>query len=148
MPVSNSSVSLPTGSRGTSAASPQRPNPQVGQRSIRRTFSKAERLRIVAEADACTESGQIGALLRREGLYSSTLCGFRKQKADGKLGGDPAKAREQHLEKEATRQRDLRKITSLEAENRKLKILLELQKKVAELMNLSLDQPTDSRIDG
>ena len=101
----------------------------------------AEKLRILAEADAC-QPGQLGALLRREGLYSSTLANFRKQRDEGKLGRDPNLLRQQRRDKEAARQRDRRKIVHLEAENKKLKILLELQKKVAEL--ISLDSPIDA----
>lgn len=46
----------------------------------RRTFSKAEKLRILAAADACTAPGDVGALLRREGIYSSHLATWRKQR--------------------------------------------------------------------
>lgn len=118
-----------------------RPDPQVAQRAPRRRFTAADKLRILAEADACNQPGQLGALLRREGLYSSTLASFRKQRDEGKLGRDPDQLRQQRREKEAARQRDARKIAQLEAENKKLKILLDLQKKVAELMNLPLDSP-------
>jgi transposase-like protein len=121
-----------------STQTPERPTPEVAQRAKRRTFSVADRQRILAEADACTEPGEIGALLRREGLYSSTLHNFRQQRQEGKLGGDPAEARQARLQKDAVRQRDNRRIAALEAENKKLKVLLDLQKKVAELMHLSL----------
>jgi transposase-like protein len=120
-----------------------RPDPQVKQRATRRRFTAADKLRILAEADACKQPGQLGALLRREGLYSSTLLSFRKQRDAGKLGKDPQQVRQQRLDKEAARQRDTRKIAHLEAENKKLKILLELQKKVAELMSLPLENPSD-----
>jgi len=119
------------------------PNPQVTQRAARRSFTAADKLRILAEADACNQPGQLGALLRREGLYSSTLANFRKQRDAGKLGKDPAQVKQQRREKEAARQRDLRKIASLEAENKKLKVLIELQKKVAELMSLSQESLTN-----
>ncbi len=119
------------------------PDPQVKLRAPRRRFTAADKLRILAEADACKQPGQLGALLRREGLYSSTLTSFRKQRDQGKLGKDPNQVRQQRLEKEAARQRDARKIAHLEAENKKLTILLELQKKVAELMSLPLQNPTD-----
>ncbi len=122
----------------------RRPDPEVTQRAPRRSFTVAEKLRILAEADACKQSGQLGALLRREGLYSSTLANFRKQRDEGKLGKDPAQVRKQRLDKEAARQRDLRKIAHLEAENKKLKVLLELQKKVAELMSLAQENPIDA----
>jgi transposase len=120
------------------------PDPQVTQRAARRSFTAADKLRILAEADACNQPGQLGALLRREGLYSSTLANFRKQRDEGKLGKDPAKVKQQRREKEAARQRDLRKIASLEAENKKLKVLIELQKKVAELMSLAQESPIDA----
>lgn len=132
----------PTATQSETAAS--RPDPEVTQRAPRRSFTAADKLRILAEADACKQSGQLGALLRREGLYSSTLANFRKQRDEGKLGKDPAQLRQQRLDKEAARQRDLRKIVHLEAENKKLKVLLELQKKVAELMSLAQENPTDA----
>ncbi|MDQ2949299.1 MAG: hypothetical protein M3Y27_25725 [Acidobacteriota bacterium] len=123
------------------APTPNRPDPQITQRAARRRFTAADKLRILAEADGCGQPGQLGALLRREGIYSSTLASFRKQRDAGKLGKDPSQIRQQRRDKEAARQRDARKIAYLEAENKKLKILLDLQKKVAELMNLPLDNP-------
>jgi transposase len=119
------------------------PDPQVTQRAARRSFTAADKLRIIAEAETCNQPGQLGALLRREGLYSSTLANFRKQRDAGKLGKDPAQVKQMRREKEAERQRDLRKIASLEAENKKLKVLIELQKKVAELISLSQESPTN-----
>ena len=101
------------------------PDPQVTQRAARRSFTAADKLRILADADACHQPGQLGALLRREGLYASTLANFRKQRDEGKLGKDPAQVKQQRLQKEAARQRDLRKIASLEAENKKLKVLID-----------------------
>jgi transposase len=126
------------------APTARRPDPQVTQRATRRRFSVADKLRILAEADACQQPGQLGALLRREGLYSSSLASFRKQRDEGKLGKDPNLVRQQRRDKEAARQRDARKIAHLEAENKKLKILLDLQKKVAELMSLPSENPTDA----
>ena len=120
-----------------------RPDPQVKERATRRRFTAADKLRILAEADACHQPGQLGALLRREGLYSSTLASFRKQRDEGKLGKDPHQVQKQRRDKEAARQRDARKIASLEAENKKLRVLLELQKKVAELISLPSENPTD-----
>lgn len=118
-----------------------RPDPQVSQRAPRRRFTIADKLRLLAEADACSP-GQLGAFLRREGLYASTLHSFRKQRAEGKLGKDADQLRQQRRDKEAARQRDARTIARLQAENQKLKVLLELQKKVAELLSLPLENPT------
>ncbi len=115
-----------------------RPNPQVPERPSRRRFTAAYKLRILKEVDACSQPGELGALLRREGLYSSTLANFRKLREAGKLGEkNPAQA-QQRKDKEAARQRDARRIAALETENQKLRVLLELQKKVAALLDLTL----------
>jgi hypothetical protein len=61
------------------------PDPEVSEKKPRRTFTAKYKLRILAEADACTQSGQMGALLRREGLYSSNLTTWRQQREKGIL---------------------------------------------------------------
>ena len=61
------------------------PDPQVIQKPTRRRFSTAEKLRLLKLADACHKPGELGELLRREGLYSSSLASFRKQQAEGKF---------------------------------------------------------------
>ncbi len=61
------------------------PDPQAVPKAERRHFSAEYKTQILAEADACTERGQVGALLRREGLYSSHLDKWRKQRARGQL---------------------------------------------------------------
>ena len=61
------------------------PDPEVTPKATRRTFSAADKLRILQEADACTKPGDIGALLRREGLYSSHLVKWRRLRAAGQL---------------------------------------------------------------
>ena len=74
-------------------SAPLRPDPQVQERASRRRFTAAYKTRILKEADACTKPGELGALLRREGLYSSTLANFRKLREAGKLGEkNPAQA--------------------------------------------------------
>lgn len=61
------------------------PDPEVIPKAERRRFSAAYKLRILAEADACTQRGQLGALLRREGLYRSHLDKWRAQRRAGAL---------------------------------------------------------------
>ena len=63
------------------------PDPEVLPRAKRRQFSAEYKLRILTEADECTKRGSIGALLRREGLYSSHLDKWRKQRDRGALVG-------------------------------------------------------------
>ena len=58
----------------------QYPDPEVVPQAKRRRFSAEYKLRVLAEADSCTRPGEIGALLRREGLYSSHLTTWRRQR--------------------------------------------------------------------
>ncbi len=61
------------------------PDPEVSSKPVRRKFTAEYKLRILAEADRYTEYGQVGALLRREGLYSSHLSGWRRKRTQGTL---------------------------------------------------------------
>lgn len=122
------------------------PDPQVNQRSTRRRFTIADKLRILREVEECTQHGQLGAILRREAIYSSTIASFRKQYEGGKLvaKNDPLRAKKRK-DRAAQRQHDQRALQALQLENRKLKALVELQKKLSELMNLTL--PTETTPD-
>jgi transposase len=62
---------------------PSRPSTEVVEKPVRRRFSAEYKQRILAAADACTEVGELGQLLRREGLYSSHLTAWRKQREEG-----------------------------------------------------------------
>jgi transposase len=121
------------------------PDPQVIQKPTRRRFSAADKLRILKAADACTKPGELGALLRREGLYSSSLQNFRKQRAQGRLREINAEHKVSlRKQKEATRQRDARKITQMQKEIQQLSGLLELQKKLSDLLGIHLQNLTTS----
>ena len=63
------------------------PDPEVSAKAQRRRFPAEYRLRILKEADACRKPGEVGALLRREGLYSSLLTNWRRQREAGGPGG-------------------------------------------------------------
>ena len=69
------------------------PDPKVVPKAKRRKFSAEYKRRILEEADNCAEPGQIGALLRREGLYSSHLSTWRRQREQGLLGALSSKKR-------------------------------------------------------
>ena len=71
--------------RAGGAATPRAPDPEVVAKPTRRRFSAEYRLRILEEADRCTQPGEIGRLLRREGLYSSHLSVWRKARRNGSL---------------------------------------------------------------
>ena len=74
------------GSSGGRAAGDGVPNPELAVRAKRRKYTAKYKLQVVAEADACTKPGEVGALLRREGLYSSHLGKWREQRDAGALG--------------------------------------------------------------
>jgi transposase len=110
------------------------PDPEVVPRATRRQFSAAYKRRIVAEADACTERGAIGALLRREGLYSSHLSTWRRELAAGTLGekrrgrpAEPLAAENARLRRENER---------LRRELEKTQLIVDAQKKLAEVLGL------------
>jgi len=80
------------------------PDPELVEQATRRSFTAEYKARILAEADACTRPGEVGELLRREGLYTSHLTYWRKQRKDGALrelgrprGRKPADKRDQEI---------------------------------------------------
>ena len=126
----------------TVAATTVHPNPEVAVQPKRRVFSAKFKLRILKEIDAANQ-GDIGAILRREGLYSSNISAWRKQRENGELDTLSAKKRgPQPLLDEATR----RKMTALEKENSRLaqrlkraEQIIEIQKKISDLMGIPLN---------
>jgi transposase-like protein len=118
----------------------ERPDPEVKPPVQRRHFSEAEKRRILDEADACTERGEIGALVRREGIYSSYLSRWRRARDRGELGGSKAKKRgpktdasqEQAQENERLRQENER----LRARLRQAEMIIEVQKKLSQMLGL------------
>ena len=127
-----------------------RPDPEVTVVSKgRRRFSAEYKRRIVREADACSEPGTVGALLRREGLYASHLTEWRRlvrtaekealapQKRGPKFKTTAAGEETQQLRSEVER---------LKRELRKVEAICEIQKKLSALLGLSLDPqaPTES----
>jgi len=115
---------------------------EVLAKASRRRFTAEYKLKILREAEACTESGAIGALLRREGLYSSHLTTWRDQRERGELAGltpkkrGPApKPKNPLVSKVAALERE---VTRLTARAQRAEDLVELQKKVAELMGTPL----------
>jgi transposase len=94
-----------------------------------RQFSAEYKRRILEEADACTEPGQIGALLRREGLYSSNLINWRRQRSEGSLKGLSPKKRGPKPDPLANENAALRRrIERLEAELKRAETIIEVQK--------------------
>jgi transposase-like protein len=116
------------------------PDPEVPEKALRRRFTPAYKLRILEEAQQCTKPGQLGALLRREGLYSSNLTLWRRQMQEGlvpKKRGPVAHKTDPRTRRIAELERDNEKLA------RKLKqaeLIIEVQKKVADLLKGSNEE--------
>ena len=113
------------------------PDPEVFSQAKRRQFSAQYKLRIVTEADQCSQRGEIGALLRREGLYSSHLTTWRKQRERGQLEGLTPKKRGCKPDPQAA------ELVRLQRENKRLKArlqqaetIIEVQKKLSQMLGL------------
>ena len=126
------------------------PNPEVLPKASRRTFSAAQKLRILNEADACTQPGQIGALLRREGLYSSHLVKWRRLRAAGQLQAlapqsrGPKPSLPEPLAEELAQVR--KENARLQARLAQAELIIDVQKKVAQLLGGNLPTlPSDER---
>lgn len=119
------------------------PDPEVTEKAARRKFTAKYKLRILQEAEACTTQGQIGALLRREGLYSSNLTTWRRQREQGTLEALSPKHRgpkAKNIDPSACR------VAELEKENNRLKeklkqaeTIIDVQKKLSEILQMPLD---------
>ena len=121
----------------------ERKETEVVARAQRRRFSDKYKLRILAEADRCTTPGELGALLRREGLYSYTVRRWRKKRDEGVLGGPSPKRRGPKAAADAELLRELAKkdkrIQQLEKKLRRAEMIIDVQKKVSALLGVSLD---------
>jgi transposase len=116
---------------------------EVVAKPTRRRFTAEYKLRILREADGCSRPGEIGALIRREGLYSSNLTQWRKQREKGELAGLSRRRGPSPKGKNPL----IDKVRILEQENTRLKRraeraegLMELQKKVSEILGIELNR--------
>ena len=124
---------------GVSAGVGGAPDPEVVAKAKRRRFTAEYRLKVLRQADACKASGELGALLRREGLYSSLLSTWRRQREEGALvalrgrkRGPKPKAvdpRVKELEKENAR---------LQRKLKQAEMIIDVQKKVHEILGIPL----------
>ena len=125
------------------------PEVEVGEKAVRRRFSAEYKRRVLKEADACVRPGDLGALLRREGLYSSHLATWRAARERGESAElAPKKRGPKAVVKDA---RD-RRIAELEREGRRwqaraerAEALVDLQKTVSEILGIPLPEPEGTR---
>lgn len=121
------------------------PDPEVPEKKPRRKFTAKYKLQVLQRADSCTQPGQLGALLRREGLYSSNVTTWRRQRDEGLLDALSPKKRGR---KEKEKNPLAPKVAELERENERLKkklkkaeIIIDFQKKISEMLGIT--QPTE-----
>lgn len=118
---------------------------EVVAKAMRRRFSAKKKLRILKEADACSKTGEQGALLRREGLYSSHLTEWRRARERGELTALGPKKRGPKPVVPDARDKQIaelqRTLTKAEARAARAEALVELQKKISQLLGIA--QPTE-----
>lgn len=132
MTVTRSGSGAPTLMEAMTASPP---DPEVPDKATRRRFSIDYKLAVLKQADACRDPGEIGALLRREGLYSSHLSEWRRQRTEGLLGVKRGRQPKDRLEAENE---------ALRAENKRLHVrveqaeaVIEVQKKLSRLLGIA-----------
>jgi transposase-like protein len=121
----------------------------VQPKAKRRLFSAEYKRKILRQVDACSKPGEISALLRREGLYSSHLVDWRAARERGELAALAPKKRGPKAATPDPRDRRIadleREIARLEARAMRAEGLVALQKKVAELLGTPFDEPNGKR---
>jgi transposase-like protein len=132
-------------STGAPANSAAGSDPEVLERPQRRRFTAKYKLQVLEQADACTAPGEIGALLRREGLYSSHLSSWRRLRESGALAGLTPRKRGRKADPD---KQQIRRMAELERENQRLRerlakaeTIIDVQKKVSSLLGITLSQP-------
>jgi transposase-like protein len=122
------------------------PDPEVPAKAQRRKFTAEYKLRIVREAERCKEPGEIGALLRREGLYSSLLTAWRREVEAGARSALRSKKRGPKARLVDPRVKELEKENArLRKKLEQAEVIIAVQKKVSELLGIPLESPDDEK---
>jgi len=119
------------------------PDPEVPEKAARRRFTVEYKLQILRQAEVCGEGGGVGALLRREGLYSSHLTTWRRQRDAGILSGLRPKPRGRkanpihplEVENEQLRKENSR----LQKRLKQAELIIEVQKKISQMLGIPLE---------
>lgn len=142
-PDASSPRPMTSGPAVLQVVSPSPPrDPEVSERAARRRFPAEYKLQVLRQADACTGPGEVGALLRREGLYSSHLTTWRRQREQGSLAALSARKRGRPAGPPSPL---ARRVADLERENARLtqrlqqaETIIAVQKKLSEALGISL----------
>jgi transposase-like protein len=117
---------------------------EVVAKGQRRRFTAEYKRKVLQEADACKEPGEIGALLRREGLYASHLSNWRQQRDEGlapQKRGPKARGLDERDRRIAELEREVKKQT---ARAEKAELIADIQKKVGELLGIQMPDPSST----
>jgi transposase len=121
------------------------PDPEVVVKAQRRHFTAEYKHRILQAADACTHRGEVGALLRREGLYSSHLNTWRRQRARGERQGLMPAKRGRKADPQATEIARLQRETArLKAQLERAELIIDVQKKIVKILDESPTGKTEA----
>ena len=112
------------------------PNPEVTEKAQRRVFTAAYKRSILEQAESCKQPGEIGALLRREGLYSSHLVKWRRQLRSSELGQKRGPKPEPESSKRI--QQLEREVARLQRKLENAELIIDVQKKLSQLLNKDL----------
>ena len=121
---------------------------EVPEKPTRRQFPAAYKLKVLRELDRLNGSGDIGALLRREGLYSSLISTWRRQRERGELSGLGQKSTSQKAvqeKKDLEIRRLKRENARLERKFKQAEIVIDIQKKISEMLDIPLNSPESGR---
>ena len=129
--------------QGNGKSSEGLPDPEVVIKPERRHFTAEYKRRVLQEAEACMQRGEVGALLRREGLYSSHLTTWRQQRQRGELQGlTPAKRGRKADPQAAEIARLQRETERLKAQLARAELIIDVQKKLSQMLGLP-ETPSD-----
>jgi transposase-like protein len=116
-------------------------NPEVVEKAARRRFTAEYKQRIAMEAEQCSQAGELGALLRREGLYSSTVRQWRRQLQESSLSPSKKSTQKESPSKEIARLK--RENDRLSERLRQAELIIDVQKKVSEMMQAKSPEKDD-----
>ena len=126
------------------------PDPEVSDKAVRRRFTAKYKLSILQQVDACTEPASKGELLRREGLYSSNLTTWRKQRDEGSLsaltpkqrGRKAASADLMALDNERLR----KEVARLALRLKQAELIIDVQKKISQILGITMETPPEGEV--
>ncbi len=129
------SATTPSGRDGVEASG------EVMEKAQRRRYTREYKQKILIEAEACREPGEVGSLLRREGLYSSALTTWRRQRDRGEVEGKRGKKPTPHEDLIEENKRLRRENHQMSQKLKQAQTIIEIQKKASEMMGISLSAP-------